>query len=331
MNVPIPANTPIHSLKTPIYGAQHLLIKDETKNPTYTFKDRLAYEMIQPLSEQLKRNEEPTVTTFGSISYGNTAKAMGYYVSLLNQLAGKEVARAIAFMPPHIETRTFGPDTEDRLISGKKIIEDLAKTCTIIPIDLTAKLYRSADLEALAREHKAVIGEFVDITEGLNRPAYVNIIIEAVEKQLATAPDYVIVPFGAGILCNEIIDYVNDKKLTTKIVPVSSGKPDTIAIMLYGPIWVDVAALESNGQALSRHEPVDRKGRPRNPYTVYNVSDEAMREAMTELKQINITAEASGASGVALLKDLKKIHPEFNPKQDTVLVINTGNGLLNYV
>lgn len=331
MKLPIPANTPIVKIELPLYGAKHVLIKDETKNPTYTFKDRLAYEMVRPLFEQLQRGEEPTVMTFGSISYGNTAKAMGYYVSELNKLAGKEIARAIAFVPPRLSKKVFGPDTEGRIVSAKTIFEDIEKACTIVPIDLSKKIYRSDDLEELAREHNAVVGEFIDITEGLNRPAYVNIIIEAVEKQLDSAPDYVIVPFGAGILCNEIIDYVNDKKLHTKVVPVSSGNPDTIAIMLYGPIWVDTEKLESEGKALTRHEPIDRKGRKRDQYMVYNVSDKDICDSLSELRKVGIAAEPSGASGIALLKYLRDIHPEFNTDKHSVLVINTGNGLLNYV
>lgn len=331
MKLSIPANTPIIKIESPIYEAKHLLIKDETKNPTHTFKDRLAYEMVRPLFEQLERGEEPTVTTFGSISYGNTAKAMGFFVSELNKLARKEIARAIAFVPPHLSEKVFGPDTEGRTISAKTIIEDLEKICTVVPIDLSKKVYRSEDLEQLARKHNAVIGEFVDITEGLNRPAYVNIIIEAIEKQLDSVPDYVIVPFGAGILCNEIIDYVNDKQLPTKVIPVSSGNPNTIAVMLYGPIWVDTEKLESEGKALTRHEPIDRKGRKREQYVVYNVSDNYIRDALSELRKASIIAEPSGASGIALLKRLKNIHPEFNPEKHSVLVINTGNGLLNYV
>ncbi|TSC66233.1 MAG: hypothetical protein CEO22_155 [Candidatus Berkelbacteria bacterium Gr01-1014_85] len=331
MKLPTAANTPIIKIDSPIYGAQHLLIKDETKNPTHTFKDRLAFEMVRPLFEQLERREEPNATTFGSISYGNTAKAMGYYVSELNKLAGKEVARAIAFVPPDLSEKVFGPDTEGRTVSASTIIEDLKQTCTIVPIDLSKKVYRSDDLEQLAREHNAVIGEFIDITEGLNRPAYVNIIIEAIEKQLDFVPDYVIVPFGAGILCNEIIDYVEDKNLATKVVPVSSGNPNTIAIMLYGPIWVDTEKLEEEGRALTRHEPIDRKGRKRDQYCVYNVSDNDIRDALGQMQKAGMTAEPSGASGIALLKHLKNIHPEFSPAKDSVLVINTGNGLLNYV
>ena len=325
-----PGNTPIVIPRETIYGVQNLIIKDETRNSTYTFKDRLAYEMIRPLLEEIRQKRMPSPMTFGSISYGNTARAMGYYVAMLNKMAGKEIARAVVFIPPEIEKKIFGPDTEGYSIPAREVIKSIRKNCSVIPIDLSKKVYRAKDLENLARERNQVIGKFVDITEGLSRPAYVNIIIEAVEQQLRFSPDYVIVPFGAGILCNEIIDYVDEHKLKTKIIPVSSGNPETIAVMLYGPIWVDTEKLEKYGKAFTRHEPLDRKGRPRKPYIVYHVSDEDIRDAMKELKKNDIVAEPSGASGIALLKNLKAIDPKFDKDKHTVLVIDTGDGILNY-
>jgi threonine dehydratase/predicted transcriptional regulator len=325
-----PGNSPIVVPRNTIYGAEKLLIKDETQNPTHTFKDRLAYEMIRPLLEEVRQGRVPKPMTFGSISYGNTAKAMGYYVNVLNKMVGKEVARAVVFVPPSIEKKTFGPDTEGSTFPATTMLEDIKKTCIIVPIDLSLKIYRAKDLEDLARKHNQVIGQFVDITEGLDRPAYVNIIIEAIEQQLRFSPDYAIVPFGAGILCNEIIDYVNEHKLKTKVIPVSSGDPNTIAVMLYGPIWVDTVKLLKDGKAYTRHEPFDRKGRPRSKYIVYHVGDDDLRDAMKELKKNKIHSEASGASGIALLKHLKKIDPSFDKAKHSVLVINTGDGLLNY-
>lgn len=326
-----PGNTPIIIPPKSIYGVSNLLIKDETRNPTHTFKDRLAYEMIRPLLEEVRQGKIPTPITFGSISYGNTAKSMGYYTSMLNKMAGKEISRAVAFVPPEIDKKVFGPNTEGDKVSATSVFRNISQTCRIVPIDLNKKIYRENDLKELAQEHDAIIGEFVDITEGLNRPAYVNIIIEIIEQQLRFSPDYVIVPFGAGILCNEVIDYVNEHKLKTKVIPVSSGNPNTIAVMLYGPIWVDTQTLEKKGRAFTRHEPFDRKGRPRSPYIVYNVSDEDILDAMKELSKNNITAEPSAASGIALLKHLKNIDPAFESKKHTVLVIDTGNGILNYL
>lgn len=324
-----PGNTPLISVNG-LFGVKTLWMKDEVQNPTHTFKDRLAYEMIRPLYEEFLSGKNPKPTTFGSISYGNTAKAMGYYSSALNKLAGKDIAKAVAFVPPSLEKKVFGPDTSGKTIPVIKILEDLKKDCQIIPIDLKNKIYRSKDLEELARENNALKGTFVDITEGLNRPAYVNIIIEAIEQQLKQSPDYVIVPFGAGILCNEIIDYINDHQLHTKVIPVSSGDPNTIAVMLYGPIWVDTENLLKKGEGWTRHEEKDRKGRTRNRYKVYHVSDRELHLAMKELQKRSIKAEPSGASGFAILPRLSKIDPEFDPKKDTVLVVNTGNSFLNY-
>ena len=323
-----PGNTPIVGLKN-LFGVSNLIMKDETKNPTHTFKDRLAYEMIRPTIEKINNNQNFEKITFGSISYGNTAFSMGYYCQMLNQQFGKEIVKAVAFVPPEIVHKLFGPDTEGNKVGTKKVLSKIAETCDIIEIDLKAQIYREKDLEKIAKKNNKVLDKFVDITEGLDRPAYINIIIEAI-KQLKETPDYVIVPFGAGILCNEVIDYINDNKLKTKVIPVSSGNPETIAIMLYGPIWVDTESLLKNGQGWTKHDKKDRKGRERKPYLVYHVGDEEIIEAMKILKKNNITAEASGASGFAILHKLKKIDQNFDSKKHLVLIINTGNGLLNF-
>ncbi|MCX6793397.1 MAG: pyridoxal-phosphate dependent enzyme [Candidatus Falkowbacteria bacterium] len=322
-------NTPLVALHNN-FGVKNLWMKDESKNPTGTFKDRLAYEMVRPLYEQHKNNEKITKATFSSISYGNTAKAMGFYSKQLNNIVGQEVSRAVVFVPPALEQKKFGPDTHNTIVPAKKILDEIERTCQILPIDLSKQIYRAKDLENLAKENKAVLGEFIDITEGLNRPAYVQIIIEAIEQQLKESPDYVIVPFGAGILCNEIIDYINDHKLHTKVIPVSSGDPKTIAIMLYGPIWVDTKSLLAKGWGWTRHEETDRKGRLRAPYKVFHVSDNELKKAMKTLTENSVDAEPSAASGFAILPRLQKIDPSFNPKKHSVLVINTGDSLVQY-
>ena len=323
-----PGNTPIVRLKN-LFGVSNLIMKDETKNPTHTFKDRLAYEMIRPTIEKINNNQNFEKITFGSISYGNTAFSMGYYCQMLNQQFGKEIVKAVAFVPPEIVHKPFGPDTEGTKVGVKKVLSKIAETCEIIEIDLKAQIYREKDLEKIAKKNDKVLDKFGDITEGLDRPAYVDIIIETI-KQMKEAPDYAIVPFGAGILCNEVIDYINDNKLKIKVVPVSTGNPETIAIMLYGPIWVDTESLLKNGQGWTKHDEKDRKGRTRKPYLVFHVDDKEILDALKILKKNNITAEASGASGFAILHRLKEIDPKFDSEKHSVLVINTGNGLLNF-
>ena len=52
---------------------------------------------------------------------------------------------------------------------------------------------------------------------------------------------------------------------------------------------------------------------------------------MKVLKTKQINAEPSGASGFAIIPKLTEIDPVFNPKKHSILVINTGDGLLNYI
>ncbi len=332
IKLPIPGKTPLTKCNG-LFGIQNLFMKDETKNPNHTFKDRLAYEAVKPIMEAINLNKKFTKTTFGSISYGNTAYSLGYYTSVLNKLAKEKIVNMVSFVPPFLKNKTFGPNTDGQFVFPKTYFRKMFHnfdSADFIEIDLTKKIYNSNDLENIARARCLVEDKFIDVTEGLDRPAYVNIIIEAIEQQLKSAPDYIIVPFGAGILCDEVIDYIKDNNLSSKVIPVSSGDPKTIAVMLYGPIWVDTKVLLEEGSALTRHKIPDKKVRFREQYRVYHVDDSEIKNAMEILNKARISAEASGASGFAILSRLKKIDPKFDSKKHSVLVINTGNGLSNF-
>jgi cysteine synthase len=322
--------TPINSYKN-VFGIQNLFIKDESFHKTHTFKDRLSLELLKPVYEKLNLGENITKTTFGSISYGNTALSLGYHCANLNQQYGEELVNAIAFVPPELKNKILGPDSEGLYVAASAMLTKIEKKCTIIEVDLSQQIYKENDLEKLARASGKCLEKYIDVTEGLNRVAYAGIISEIVEEQLQFAPDYIIVPFGAGILCNEIMDYLKDNNLTSKVIPVSSGNPNSIAIMLYGPIWINCNDLMIYGKAYTRHSIFDRKGRYREPYLVFNVDDDEIISVIPLLKQLNISCEPSAASGFAILHRLKEISPEFEPDKHSVLVINTGNGLLNYV
>lgn len=322
LHIQRPANTPLIHAEG-LFGIKNLFIKDETKCPTHTFKDRMAYEMISPLIQSLESRRTPEKVTFGCISYGNMAISMGHYVNLLNKRAHRKIAKAVVFVPHNLRKRRFGPDTEGREVNGKQVLKKVRNMCsvmTVIKLDLEKKRYMTEDLKEIAKRGGVLDGEFVDVTEGLGRPAYEHILSEAVEK-LGRAPDYIFVQFGAGVLCNETINLVRRKWYKTKVVPVSVGRKDSIASMLYGPYWVDVKALERDGQAQSKHET--------HPCTVYNLRDEEIVQSMRTIAE-RVTAEPSGAAGFAILHRLNEIHPEFDPAKDFVLVINTGNGLLNF-
>ncbi len=312
------------------FGIKNLFVKDETTNITHTFKDRLAHEMLSPILNEINLGKQITKTTFGSISYGNTAFSMGNYCDILNDLFGSEVVNAISFIPLEIKSKTFGPDTSGKHMQASEMLNKVNNVCHLIEIDLTGKVYRENDLKVLARNSGYCYEKYIDVTEGLNRVSYEGVISEVIEQQFKQVPDYIIVPFGAGILCDEIKDYIQDHKLSSKVIPVSSGNPDTIAIMLYGPIWVNCKDLLKNGKTLTNHDKIDRKGRIRESYCVYNVNDYEILSILPQLNDLNISCEPSAASGFAILHRLHEIAPEFDRNKHSVLVINTGNSFLNY-
>jgi threonine dehydratase len=309
------------------YNVQHLYVKDESANHTGTFKDRLSEHLVNSLAQRIRDGENIPKTLICSISYGNTALSLATFVDQLNKQIGAVVCECAAFMPPSLSTRIFGPDSQGNEFRGDELINQLRAMCRVIELPLDGKIYGSDDLKCAAANAGIEFTDFIDVTEGLTTPAYVDIISEALEEQNCPVPDYLIVPFGAGVLCNEIQDYIRDRGLHTRVVGVTSGNPATIAIMLYGPIWVDTDALLREGHAWTRHARIDKKGRVREPYLVHQINDDEIVDALSELGVWGISAEPSAASGFALLRRLGLLFPDFDPGRNRVLVISTGNSV----
>jgi threonine dehydratase len=292
-------------------GFRNIFVKDESTQLNGTFKDRLSLKALK---------HYPEGTTFGVISYGNTA------VSLvrLNLEAGL-YHRVVVFVPEGFEDWLFGPSTSNTVLQAKTILNELKAHAEVVPVNLTSKVLTDNDLYQLALAHEVKITNFVNVTEGLNIPAYVDIIKEVIE-QLGYTPDICIVPFGAGILCNETKDYLESIGHGV-VIPISVSSPASIARMLYGPIWVDTKELQNVGIAYSRHRSPDLTGRSREPYPVFLVREEEINEGLKIARNIGISAEPSGSAGFGILARLNKIYPLVNPDNDTVVIINTGNGI----
>jgi predicted O-methyltransferase YrrM/threonine dehydratase len=325
----IPGLTPLYRYQD-IFGIKSLYVKDESKNPTNTFKDRLAFAMLKPIVNDINNGIKPTKTTFCSISYGNTAYSMGYYCNLLNAEYKSEIVNAVVIIPLKFSEKFLGPDTNGKIIKGSEVINKLSDFCRIIEYDLDNEILDSTRIVSIVQNSGYALDKIIDITEGIDNPAYEPIISEVIEKQLEQIPDYIIVPFGAGILCNEIIDYVASKGLKSKIIPVSTGNPNSIATMLYGPIWVDTNSLLNLGFGYSKQKGKDKKGNIRTPYKVFNVSDYQILKALQNIENPSFSSEPSALAAFGILENLKTIDNSFDANLHSVLVINTGNGLLNY-
>jgi hypothetical protein len=219
---------------------------------------------------------------------------------------------------------------------GKKSPEDYLSSL---------RLARVAQKEGLLADNS----KFINITEGLERTtflskkqvdtlseeeylrlpklgikAYQPIIIKGLEdlkRNHGLVPDYLICQFGAGILFNEIKDYIQESGLKTKIIPVAVGDPESCADKIYPSYWTeDPSKLRGGGITFSRHD----------NSIVYGVEDWELGRSLEALSgQLN--AEASGVAGFSLLYRLEDIIPELNRKKDVVLTINTGNGIPNFM
>lgn len=295
---------------------QKLFVKDESVNETGTFKDRLAAAAMRYY---------PPGTNFAAITYGNTGISFAWAVRRAAEAGLKY--NFIAFVPHDLEQWSLGPSSRGTFVNGKKIIEFIASSAKIVPLDLDddSPLFDDAGLLQIARDSGFSIDNLVNVTEGLPEPAYVAIIEEAVE-QMGFLPDFCLVPFGAGILCNEIKDFFRMKG-AGKVVPLSVTDRNSSARMLYGPVWVDTATLRRDGVALSRHLSPDRTGQIREPYIVHAVSEEQVLLGVNRARDASLSSEPSGSVGLGVLDTLSEWIPEFNPEKHSVLVINTGNAI----
>ena len=307
------------SLATPLISLgrvgrhSRVFLKDESVHPTGTFKDRLSSAAIAKADSK---------TLFGSISYGNTA------VSFAQACASLPWANFVAFVPPDFANWTFGPSTTGKFITGRDIIQTTQSLGSfVLEVNLSHTILGDEELSKLALDAGLLDGRsFVNVTEGLEFPAYGNIAWEALE-QMQSPPDICVVQFGAGILANEIRDVFSSASGQTIVIPISTPEPNSLARMLYGPIWLDVSSLKAKGVGLSRHESPDRTGVVRHPYTVYSVSEKQVKRGLEIANEYEISAEPSGSAGLGFLDALETIVPNYDPSVDQVLVINTGNGI----
>ena len=226
-------------MKTPLLelgkigNHKRVYMKDEAANLTCTFKDRLASAAVSRCV---------TDSLFGSISYGNTA------VSFSRACQQSHCAEFVAFVPIGFSDWKFGPSTSRKVIWGGDYLRAIrAEGAHVVEVDLGSKFFSDDDLRIEAEQAGILRGRrFVNVTEGIDVPAYASIALEAIE-QMGSAPDVCIVQYGAGILANEVKDVFNDFGASTHVVPVSTPNPESAAKMIYGPIWVDVAELEKSG------------------------------------------------------------------------------------
>lgn len=305
--------TPLIKLPS-VAGYDNVYVKDESIHRGGTFKDRLARAAIARYAPG---------TTFGAISYGNTAFS---FAQLIAELRTEGIDyHFVAFVPSHLRKWRFGPSTSGTTLSGDAIINLLSRHVHIIRLDLSARIYDDRDLEETARAAGVPCDNFVNVTEGIDIPAYVDIAKEAV-SQMGHPPDICIVQYGAGILSNEVMDYLHEVG-DSIVVPISVPNPNSLARMLYGPIWLDTYTLRKHGVARSRHKSPDRTGRTRKSYPVFRTMEKQISTGLELARRFNLRCEPSGAAGLGFLPMIGRFLHDKSLESPSVLLINTGSGI----
>jgi excisionase family DNA binding protein len=338
-------------------GYQHLFVKDESSsdlNETRTFKDR----QPQALAKLLPARYPNRKITIAAMSTGNTAFSVAHFAQEYNRRNGKELARTVIFIPDTLEKRSyFGPDTEKRIVPAADYIKMIEGMATVVRLNFQEKnaFGKPKYLESLtlAKEclKRGLVDDlFIDVTEGLETAAilekpevqkfsdkdyvkktkigiraYEPVIKEAIElmrERHGVTPDIIVSQFGAGILYNEIVQYCKDNGIVATIVPVAVGSASSAADKIYASFWVDkVEQMQFMGTAKSKHV--------RYPATVYGLEDWELGNVLDQFAG-KLDAEISGLAGLAVLHRLQSI-VGYDPRNNNVLVINTGNGIPNFL
>tara|TARA_B100000949_G_scaffold229914_1_gene239517 strand:+ start:215 stop:1435 length:1221 start_codon:yes stop_codon:yes gene_type:complete len=289
-------------------GLNNLYIKNDTVNPSFSFKDR-------PAGVAVSKSIELGLEAVGSPSTGNLASATAAH-------AARAGIPCYIFIPHDIEQA--------------KILQVQAYGANIIPVNGT---YDDANRLASYAGDKYNIG-IVNINL---RTYYVEgsktLAFEVCEQLGWNAPDHVIVPTGSGAMlcaidrglkefekidlitnnntkitsaqpegCSPIVDAIKNK--TNVIQPVK--KPNTLAKSL---------AIGEPGDGIFAVETVNNSGGYGE-----NANDEEIRESIRLLASTEgIFAEPGGAISIAVL--LKLVRDGKIDANEKVVCYVTGNGL----
>ncbi len=289
-------------------GLNNLYIKNDTVNPSFSFKDR-------PAGVAVSKSIELGLEAVGAPSTGNLASATAAH-------AARAGIPCYIFIPHDIEQA--------------KILQVQAYGANIIPINGT---YDDANRLASYAGDKYNIG-----IVNINLRAYYvegskTLAFEVCEQLGWNAPDHVIVPTGSGAMlcaidrglkefekidlitnnntkitsaqpegCSPIVDAIKNK--TNVIQPVK--KPNTLAKSL---------AIGEPGDGIFAVETVNNSGGYGE-----NANDEEIRESIRLLASTEgIFAEPGGAISIAIL--LKLVRDGKIDANEKVVCYVTGNGL----
>jgi len=205
-------------------GLVNLFIKDESKNPFGTFKDRRSEYIIKSgINEHINKF---VIITSGNAGYSLAKFAEGTNIKIINFV--------------------------DRKI--KKSIKNELKGVSykVIEIDLSKKIWTPEEMMAIARENDTeVVWDAIDGIYDYQK-GYIKIIEEIKNKK----PNFIIVPVGSGEAFCGLYEGIKKFKLKTELIGVGvKAKWHSFADKLYTP-WTPyeskMRAIQKEGHKIIR-------------------------------------------------------------------------------
>jgi len=206
------------------FGFPNLFIKDESKNPFGTFKDRRSEFII-------KKGVEHRIDKFVIITSGNAGYSLGKFAEGTN-------IKIVNVIDKNLKN------------SIKNKLKEVSYK--VIEIDLSKKIWAPEKIIAMARENeREVIWDATDVIHNWEK-GYIKIIEEIKDKK----PDFIVVPVGSGETFCGLYEGIKKFKLKTKLIGIGvKNKWHSFADKLYTP-WTPyerkMKAIQREGHKIIR-------------------------------------------------------------------------------
>jgi len=300
--------TPTYQIDVP--GFSNVWLKDESKNPTGTHKDRMAWEMVVTYREFLLAKKDGQIDgplpQMSIISFGSAA------IAIQTMLKNYEL--------PNLKVLI------DRNFINQGALEYIKKLgCEIYETDLGRKSLSWREILILTHNEMGI-----DITsnEALNPSTrfYDWLGYEIINS----SPDYCFIPFGTGNLYENVLN-INKKETSSEnhdprfkgkiktlkrcnFMGATTSNPRSKADKLYSP-HLPFVHYDEQWIRLYRYA-----GTCGPDSDVYSIKESYLAQALEIAEDLGINCEPSGIAGLALLLQMEyKL-----PKDKKMLVVNTG-------
>ncbi len=304
--------TPTYKIKVP--GFSNVWVKDESKNPTGTHKDRMAWEIIVTYRDFLQAKKRGQI--IGKLPQMSIISSGSAAVAIQSQLQKYHLPNLKVLIDMRL---------------SEKIVDALKKLgCELYVTDLGKKPFHWKEILALTHNPDGF-----DITSSEALDLTTRFYDWLSYEILNSSPDYCFIPFGTGNLYENILN-INKKELLAQkhdprfkgkseilrncnFLGVTTNNPRSKADKLYSP-HLPFVHYDEQWIRLYRYA-----GFCGNESNVYLLKEDFLDKALTIAQEQGIECEPSGIAGLALMLQMK----EKLPKNKKMLIVNTGKTVYN--